>query len=565
MKFKLLFCLFALSIGHLFVLGQNAILPANQQIDWSIAGVEGGIPNYPVESSVVDFGAVGDGVTDDLAAFQAAIDAAPNNSAVFVPAGTYLLKGSLLLRNNNTVLRGDCPASSSRLLFSFNGNSNATAINITSSNPDNLDQVLNSSLPKGTSSFQLSDATGYTVGKYAEIWQDNDAAIMYTNPAWNVPSAETSVGQFFKVLAVNGNTVIVDRPLHINYNTSLNPVMRPINTYRHYVGVEDLYIEQLDPGAYNINIGAAVNCWIRNVESKKCTRGHFIIARSLGCEVRNNYAYESHDYGSGGRGYGVVLGRHSTNHLIENNIFRTLRHAMIISRGVTGCVFGYNYSIDQHWPFAHQAADLSIHGHYPSMNLFEGNIVEYAHNSDYWGPSGPGNTLFRNRIEVTNIRVSDQSHFQNIVGNEILQGSIIIDLNVNNTWLRANNVQGVIQNPVSGSISSSLYHSNAPDFLNGYAFPPIGPEYSINTHSIPAKDRYLTGSPMHFSSCPCSRNLTGLNLTGTYLARQSIQSTSRVQTGSNAIFDAGNKVSLKPGFEAKNGSHFRAFIGGCNN
>ena len=51
--------------------------------------------------SVKDFGAVGDGTTDDTAAVQAALTAA---FAVFFPAGNYLFTGSLNLRNGNSLI-----------------------------------------------------------------------------------------------------------------------------------------------------------------------------------------------------------------------------------------------------------------------------------------------------------------------------------------------------------------------------------------------------------------------------------------------------------------------------
>lgn len=47
--------------------------------------------------SVKDFGAVGDGVTDDTAAIQAAIDATPNGGKIFVPVGNYRLTSTINL------------------------------------------------------------------------------------------------------------------------------------------------------------------------------------------------------------------------------------------------------------------------------------------------------------------------------------------------------------------------------------------------------------------------------------------------------------------------------------
>lgn len=58
--------------------------------------------------SVKDFGAVGDGVADDTAAIQAALDAAPEGSAVYFPNGTYIISSALIVDKAIT-LYGDGP------------------------------------------------------------------------------------------------------------------------------------------------------------------------------------------------------------------------------------------------------------------------------------------------------------------------------------------------------------------------------------------------------------------------------------------------------------------------
>lgn len=89
-------------------------LPAGRGLDWSLAGYKDGrepIPSPPATLNVVDdFGAAGDGVTDDTAALQAALAAAHESAeggVVLLPAGTYLLTQQLSINRSNIIIRGE--------------------------------------------------------------------------------------------------------------------------------------------------------------------------------------------------------------------------------------------------------------------------------------------------------------------------------------------------------------------------------------------------------------------------------------------------------------------------
>ena len=83
-------------------------MPASSIGDWSNAGVRGGIPHYPVGANVLDYGATGDGTTDDTDAILDAIEACPESQGVFFPPGYYIITNTLTI-DKSISIRGDDP------------------------------------------------------------------------------------------------------------------------------------------------------------------------------------------------------------------------------------------------------------------------------------------------------------------------------------------------------------------------------------------------------------------------------------------------------------------------
>lgn len=77
--------------------------------DFTTAGYRSGtapIPEYPALIAVTQFGAIGDGKTDNTAAFRRAIRACQKKQTVYIPEGTFLLSDTLLIGKSNISIKG---------------------------------------------------------------------------------------------------------------------------------------------------------------------------------------------------------------------------------------------------------------------------------------------------------------------------------------------------------------------------------------------------------------------------------------------------------------------------
>jgi len=299
---------------------------------------------------------------------------------------------------------------------------------------------------------------------------------------------------------------------------------------RSFIGFDNFKIEIRDPTAVGGNLDEGYNgmfiyfensnnCWVSGVYSYLAPRHHIFVKNSQHIEIRGSYFNDARHHGGGGNGYGIQLFGLQTKYcLIEDNIFRKFRHAIVFSEQANHNVIGYNYERDAHlyylaFVFPYIEGQICLHGPYQSgqggfYNLIEGNITGLieADNED-GGDNEPYNTIFRNKSYDMGIWVVQENDEFNIVNNYfeadgldestagfpwILEGSN--HLTKNN---KCRDYWGSFWHDNSSEYwqDFSYYHASQPDFIPVEQWPyhPTDSEPDGNNNDNPAKDRWDAG------------------------------------------------------------------------
>jgi|GEM_PF-1959901 len=427
----------------------------------------------------------------------------PNTLQVlYFPPGTYLISNSISLDVNhrNIILRG---RGSANTTLRFTG-SGSNFITVTGSFAGNSTSCWGSS--SGTALYLNATNQGFgnpgNVPEYARIWRS-----LVPNADCRSTAGDQYNGQIVKITGTNSQKdrlYIQNRLRQSYYNVSAQ--VREINpAYNN--GIECLKIDGSQAGGSigqnaHITFERAVNCWVKGVESYKPLAQHVKIFNSSNVEVSGCYFHEAQDYGSGGHGYGVNLSNATGECLIVNNIFRKLRHAMMVQLGANGNGIAYNYSREKR----DFRTDWLFHGRWPHRNLMEGNVVEKIAFDTYHGRSGDYNFIFRNRTYKKRIKIYGGTQYGEscsavtnkvaIVGNDVdnnisvsntTSGHTIYD-NLKNGSSHGN---GYGLNSNNASIGNSYLYNSRPSWFPSFqgSWPAIGPGSGGN-NMIPALYRW---------------------------------------------------------------------------
>lgn len=264
--------------------------------------------------SVLDYGAVGDGSTDNTAAFQAALDAvASTGQAIYVPAGTYKLLSAVSTTGHLSIF-GD--GDKSVIDFSDATITSTSCITVSGS----LTQIQNiSSASLGGLTVPFVSAPSLSTG---------DIFCLYSSDLWNSIRAYYYSGEWCQVRAVSGNNALLTNPLYDSY-TAANVTVYKMNSKTFYM--KDLRIVGA-PAGNTFGLVKVQFCDKPKLENVSMYNEHYQCIEFDRCyrvEVINCDIYNK---GNGADDYGVLIGNSQNVRMVGGNYYAR-RHGVSIGGG----------------------------------------------------------------------------------------------------------------------------------------------------------------------------------------------------------------------------------------
>ena len=358
--------------------------------DFSYAGYQRGekpLPERAPDVSVKDYGAVGDGTTDDSAAIQKAIDENPGKT-IALPGGRYRLSDVVNIKSSGTVLQGEGPEKTvivapvplqeihplpvqypdtGGTAYAYSGgfikvqgstgyySSDARPVTAPAKRGDTVLQLAPGHPFKAGDEIVViaSETEGLTLLQY--LYRDDPTDL-------SKAGSDRSFRHVSRVQSVEGASVTLERPLRIDLRPEWKAEVRTFQPRLEEVGIEHLAFEFPDDpylghftekGFNAIEINGAAHSWVRDVVIRNSDSG-ISVGGSVFCTVTGivleseRRAENPHD--STGH-HGITV--NSLDCLCTDFQFETkFIHDLTVAGGSVGSVFsngrGPDLSLDHH-------------------------------------------------------------------------------------------------------------------------------------------------------------------------------------------------------------------------
>lgn len=396
----------------------TGIIAPSRAIDWSNAGVIGGIPARTKICSTLN-----PGVT--AAQINAAISACPNGQTVFLNAGTYNIGGIDFNGTSNVTVRG-AGADQTFIVSTGTASCQGFTSGICLDSVDNssrwgISNLVNwtAGYVQGTRSITLASVPNLKVGNIIIVDQLDDDATGGCDMGGIIISMATTTctptapgiggpfsleGNFGGAQRVNGGSrqqeqivtvtgcggittrgfscsgtnvqVTISPGLYMpNWRASQSPQAWWATFPILNSGVENLSLDATGlANAAGIEIDDCLNCWVKGVRIVNTARAHVQVIQSAHVTIRDTYEFLTQN--SATQSYGVECFSGS-DLLVENNIFQAITSPEMVNGACSGNVWSYNFNINNFYTASsgYSMPGASLHTAGIDFLLYEGNVT----------------------------------------------------------------------------------------------------------------------------------------------------------------------------------------------
>jgi hypothetical protein len=459
----------------------SGILDPSRAVDWSQAGVVGGIPTNRTQCVTSQCNTVSGGSVT-AASISAALASAPANTYVLVPAGTFAMSTgiefpaggskspSCTSKCSNVTLRGS-GSNSTFLVFSGGGGAGicgvvdicASSADVNySGGPSNTATLggtngVSGTYTKGATSIILSSKSNLAVGSQIILDQLDDqrdngglyvgceypdgSAACYSGTWPGGYSRGTNLAtargqqQVVNVTSISGSgpyTIGITPGIYAsNWQSSHSPGAWWATSPIQGDAVENISLDHTNGGA-GVNFWDCTGCWVKGIRSIRTSNtgtGWYHVGFNIcnHCEARDSYLYGATGTSVDTYGAAVYIGSDIRQ---ENMIAQFPGTSTFYSSDCEGCVSGYNFGLNAYYPSSNAwlAQNTEYHA-IVTLSLQEGNIGTGLYADSFHG-THVLNTQFRNRWDgrepnngnatsssTVAIRLNPGARFDNAIGN----------------------------------------------------------------------------------------------------------------------------------------------------
>jgi hypothetical protein len=271
--------------------------------------------------SVLDFGAVGDGVADDTAAIQSAFTNVPDGCTIYFPAGTYKVTGATDITRT---VSGDIVFEAGAL------------IDATASTASNILKIAGSlgtayvntaAITKDTSSLTVNATLAATLTQGDLILITTDSGKGGAGTLWNTGRAYYWQGEICEVQSVSGAVVTTKNQLMDSYAGSA-AVVQKISTVSCRVSGLRLKANKISTAQAGIQVQYGKNIIFHGGEVTGCSSANWAVSYVHGFVV-NSCAASDNYVAALGLSYGVSVSTSQHGHIVNCNLIGG-RHAVAL-------------------------------------------------------------------------------------------------------------------------------------------------------------------------------------------------------------------------------------------